>query len=129
MRVLELTFTSHSLACFAHDFGYDGPPFPCDECRRARLRADLDAWYARAYGLTRDELRYIDPADVMGEDYPSEVTSSRYPSRRASVGSTRTARRAGPAADNRPMVMMKMAAAGRIPGMCHPPSTSMFILR
>jgi len=28
----------------------------------------------RAYGLTRDELRYIlDPADVMGADYPSET--------------------------------------------------------
>lgn len=28
----------------------------------------------RAYGLTRDELRYIlDPKDVMGEDYPSET--------------------------------------------------------
>jgi hypothetical protein len=42
--------------------------------RRARLRAELDAWYSRAYGLTRDELRYIlDPADVKGEDYPSET--------------------------------------------------------
>jgi len=38
------------------------------------LRAELDAYYARRYGLTRDELRYIlDPADVMGEDYPSET--------------------------------------------------------
>uniref|UniRef100_UPI0035B1ADF2 hypothetical protein n=1 Tax=Devosia sp. TaxID=1871048 RepID=UPI0035B1ADF2 len=28
----------------------------------------------RAYGLTRDELRYIlDPADVKGPDYPSET--------------------------------------------------------
>ena len=36
-------------------------------------RADLDAFYARAYGLARDELRYIlDPADVKGSDYPSE---------------------------------------------------------
>ena len=35
---------------------------------------ELDAWYARAYGLTRDELRYIlDPADVKGPDYPSET--------------------------------------------------------
>lgn len=48
------------------------PPFAWDEDRRARLRADLDAFYARAYGLTRDELRYIlDPADVKGPDYPS----------------------------------------------------------
>ncbi len=40
----------------------------------SQLRAKLDAWYARAYGLTRDELRYIlDPADVMGPTYPSET--------------------------------------------------------
>ena len=73
-RVLELTYTSHSMAPFARDLGYDGPPFAWDEDRRAQLRAELDAWYARAYGLTRDELRYIlDPADVKGPDYPSET--------------------------------------------------------
>jgi hypothetical protein len=44
------------------------------EERRAKLRAELDASYACAYGLTRDELRYIlDPADVKGPDYPSET--------------------------------------------------------
>jgi hypothetical protein len=73
-RVLELTYTSHALAPFARDLGFDGPPFPWDEARRAHLRADLDAFYARAYRLTRDDLRYIlDPADVMGPDYPSET--------------------------------------------------------
>ncbi|MEZ5275378.1 MAG: N-6 DNA methylase [Opitutaceae bacterium] len=73
-RVLELTYTSHSLAPFARDLGYDGPPFAWDEDRRAELRAELDAFYARAYGLDRDELRYIlDPADVKGPDYPSET--------------------------------------------------------
>ena len=73
-RVVELTYTSHSLAPFARALGYVGPPFPWNEERRALVRAELDAWYARAYGLTRSELRYIlDPADVMGEDYPSET--------------------------------------------------------
>lgn len=73
-KVLELTYTSHSLAPFARDLGHDGPPFAWDEDRRALLRAHLDAFYARAYGLTRDELRYIlDPADVKGPDYPSET--------------------------------------------------------
>lgn len=72
--MLELTYTSWSLQPFARDLGYEGEPFPWDEDRRARLRAELDAWYARAYGLTRDELRYVlDPADVMGPDYPSET--------------------------------------------------------
>jgi hypothetical protein len=50
------------------------PPFIWDEQRRAILRAELDAYYAKLYGLTRDELRYIlDPADVYGEDFPSET--------------------------------------------------------
>ena len=73
-RVLELTYTSHSMAPFARDLGYDGSPFGWNEDRRAQLRAELDAFYARAYGLTRDELRYIlDPADLNGPDYPSET--------------------------------------------------------
>lgn len=73
-KVLELTYTSHSLASFARDLGHDGPPFAWDEDRRALLRAELDAFYARAYGLTRDELRYIlDPTDVKGPGYPSET--------------------------------------------------------
>ena len=73
-RILELTYTSHVLAPWAKDLGHSGPPFPWDEERRARLRAELDAFYAHAYGLSRDELRYIlDPADVMGSDYPSET--------------------------------------------------------
>jgi hypothetical protein len=59
---------------FARDLGYDGPPFTWNEDRRALLRAELDAFYARAYGLTRDELRYIlDPEDAMGSGYPSET--------------------------------------------------------
>ena len=62
------------MAPFARDLGYDGPPFAWDEDRRAQLRAELDAWYALAYGLTRDELRdVLDPKDVMGADYPSET--------------------------------------------------------
>jgi hypothetical protein len=73
-KVLELTYTSHAVAPFARDLGHDGPPFAWDEDRRAHLRADLDAFYARAYALIRDELRYIlDPADVKGPDYPSET--------------------------------------------------------
>lgn len=73
-RVLELTYTSHAMAPFARDLGYEGRPFAWDEDRRAHLRAELDAFYARKYGLTRDELRYIlDPEDAMGPGYPSET--------------------------------------------------------
>ncbi|MFS8909453.1 DUF559 domain-containing protein [Synechococcus sp. OH2] len=45
--------------------GIPCPPFRWDEDRRAVLRAELDAYYARLYGLTRKQLRYIlDPADL-----------------------------------------------------------------
>lgn len=73
-RVVELTYASHAMAGVARDFGYDGGPFPWDEDRRAWLRAELDAWYARAYGLSRRQLEYVlDPHDVMGHDYPSQT--------------------------------------------------------
>ena len=73
-RVLELTYTANDLKPWAEDLGFDGPPFRFDPEHRALLRAELDAFYAHLYGLTRDELRYIlDPADVMGPDYPSET--------------------------------------------------------
>ena len=49
-------------------------PFHWNQDRRAVLRAELDAYYAKLYGLTRDELRYIlDPQDVEGDDFPGET--------------------------------------------------------
>ncbi|MBL9138089.1 MAG: N-6 DNA methylase [Verrucomicrobiales bacterium] len=73
-RVLELTYTAHDLKPWAEDLGYTGAPFVYDPARRAIVRAELDAWYARLYGLTRDELRYIlDPSDTHGPDYPTET--------------------------------------------------------
>ena len=84
-RMLELTFTAVDLQAFYNDIvsenaewdlrsgGNRGTPWQWDPLRRAVLRAELDAIYARLYGLTRDELRYVlDPADMMGSDYPSE---------------------------------------------------------
>ena len=39
---------------------------------RLKIRAELDAYIAKMYGLTREELRYIlDPSDVMGPEHPS----------------------------------------------------------
>ena len=73
-RVLELTYTAWDMQPWAQDLGYDGVPFAFNPERRAQLRAELDAWYARAYGLSREQLRYIlDPADIEGPDYPSET--------------------------------------------------------
>ncbi len=73
-RVLELVYTAWDMQPFAQDMGYEGEPFIWNPNRRALLKAELDAYYAKLYGLTRDELRYIlDPADVYGADFPSET--------------------------------------------------------
>lgn len=54
--------------------GYPLPPFKWDEERRAVLKAELDAIYAKLYGLSTEELRYIlDPQDVYGPDFPGET--------------------------------------------------------
>jgi very-short-patch-repair endonuclease len=90
-RVLELVYTSWDMKPFADDVwreadeglravirphpptpspaalgeGFPFPSFTWNEERRAILRAELDAYYARLYGLTRKQLRYIlDPADL-----------------------------------------------------------------
>ena len=73
-RVLELTYTSHAMKAWAEDLGHSGQPFGWNEDRRAQLRAELDAFFARKYGLTNEDLRYVlDPVKAKGADYPSET--------------------------------------------------------
>lgn len=70
-RILELTYTVHDINPWAKDLGYNGKPFALNSERRAMLRAELDAYYAKLHGLARNELRYIlNSADAMDEDYP-----------------------------------------------------------
>jgi len=73
-RVEELTYTTPEMRAFAEDIGLGhAMHVPCSD-RRAILRAELDAYVAMMYGLSRDELRYIlDPGEIMGEDYPTET--------------------------------------------------------
>lgn len=48
-RVLELTYTARDLDYWAHDCGYDGPPFAFDEERRFELRCELDSFFFNMY--------------------------------------------------------------------------------
>jgi len=101
-RVLELVYTADdmqpladALRAAASPLAATVPraPYRWDEARRALLRAELDAWYARAYGLTRDELRYIlDPADVCGPDFPGETFRVLKEKETAKFGEYRTRR-------------------------------------
>ena len=64
-RVAKLTRTSDDInAVWLTDY----PSYSFQEPKeRLRIRAELDAYIARMYDLTRDELRYIlDPKELMG---------------------------------------------------------------
>jgi hypothetical protein len=59
-RVLELVYTSDDLTPLARDLDDDGHPFATDPGRRASLRAELDAFFLRLYGIgDRDDAAYI----------------------------------------------------------------------
>ena len=91
-RVLELTYTATDMAPWARDLGHEAPPFEFDPKRRARLRAELDAYYARRYGLDREAIRFIlDPQSVK-PGYPSETFSVLKRSEEREFGEYRTQR-------------------------------------
>ena len=59
-RVLELVYTAYDMTPLARDLGDEGGPFRWDEDRRAQLRAELDAFFFRLYGIDdRDDVDYI----------------------------------------------------------------------
>jgi hypothetical protein len=60
-RVLELVYTSPDMSPFSRDLDDDGEePFAWDPDRRASLRAELDAFFFRVYGIDRrDDAEYI----------------------------------------------------------------------
>jgi hypothetical protein len=59
-RVLELVYTAYDMTALARDLGDNGEPFRWDEDRRAQLRAELDAFFFRVYGIgDRDDVDYI----------------------------------------------------------------------
>ena len=91
--ILELTYTSHAMRPWAEDLGHTGAPFAFNPDRRVQLRAELDAFFAKKYGLTRDELRYVlDPNGIKGDDYPSETFGSLKSSEIKNFGEYRTQR-------------------------------------
>jgi hypothetical protein len=58
-RVLELVYTAYDMTPLARDLGDVGTPFTWDEERRFLIRAELDAFFFRLYGIERDDVDYI----------------------------------------------------------------------
>lgn len=72
-RVVQLTYTSWDMEPWAFDLGYKEDPTTFDTQSRQVIRAELDAYYAKLYGLTREELQFIlDPGSIK-PSYPSET--------------------------------------------------------
>ena len=60
-----------------------------DRYHNAALPTELDAYYPKLYGLTRDELRYIlYPKEVYGPDFPAKPSASSKNKRRSSTANT-----------------------------------------
>jgi hypothetical protein len=83
-RVLELVYTSSDMGPFSRDLDDTGDPFTWDPDRRARLRAELDAFFFRGYGIDgRDDVEYIIDTLQASADGPERGESEGENSRRA----------------------------------------------
>jgi hypothetical protein len=72
-RVIDLTCNSDDMHPFLKDIDPKREIIRFDEGKRAQVRAELDAYYAKLYGLSREELQFIlDPQSVK-PGYPSET--------------------------------------------------------
>jgi hypothetical protein len=92
-RVVELIYTCESMRPLVAEIGFDRQPFEWDEERRAWLRAELDVYIARMYGLGRDQMSYIlDPSTQNGVNYPSETFRVLREREIREMGEFRTAR-------------------------------------
>ena len=78
----EIEFISSRVAKLTRNHDYinkvwltDYPEYPFGTAEsRLEIRAELDALYAKKYGLTRDELDFVlDPSEAESPDYPSET--------------------------------------------------------
>lgn len=91
-RVLGLTCNAEDMQPFLHEIDPDGDIVSFDAGKRASAQAELDAYYARLYGLTREELQFVlDPQSVK-PGYPSETFAVLKRSEEREFGEFRTQR-------------------------------------
>jgi hypothetical protein len=72
-RVVRLTYNSIDMRQWAKDLGFECDPFEFDPDGRAVLQAELDAYYAKLYGLSKQELQFILDPESIKPGYPSET--------------------------------------------------------
>ncbi|MFW2014801.1 Eco57I restriction-modification methylase domain-containing protein [Acinetobacter bereziniae] len=72
-RVVKLVSTSSDMTEFSKDIFGRSYISEFDLHDRSIIQAELDAYYARLYGLTRDELQFILDPESIKPGYPSET--------------------------------------------------------
>lgn len=91
-KVIEITYTAFDLSNWAKDLAFTGDPFEFDRNRRAIAQAELDAYYAKLYGLTREELQFVLDPQSVNPGYPSETFAVLKRSEMREFGEFRTQR-------------------------------------
>jgi hypothetical protein len=72
-RLVQLTYTSIDMRPWALELGFECEPFRFDPEARAVLQAELDAFYAKLYGLSKQELQFVLDPESIRPGYPAET--------------------------------------------------------
>jgi hypothetical protein len=74
-RVVSLTCNAEDMRPFLKEIYPDRNIVVFDEGERAKVQAELDAYYAKLYGLSREELQFVLEPESIKPGYPSETFS------------------------------------------------------
>jgi len=91
-RVGVLTYVANDLSDWANDIGIDREPYSYDLSPRAIAQAELDAYYAKLYGVSRNELQFILDPESIKPGYPSETFGALKRAEMKKYGEFRTQR-------------------------------------
>lgn len=72
-RLVSLTCNADDMRPFLEEIDPDGDIVVFNESERARAQAELDAYYAKLYGINRQELQFILEPESVKPGYPSET--------------------------------------------------------
>lgn len=91
-RVVSLTCNAEDMRYFLREIDPDGDIVVFDEGKRAKVQAELDAYYAKLYGLSREELQFVLEPESIKPGYPSETFSVLKRNEEREFGEYRTQR-------------------------------------
>lgn len=91
-RVVSLTCNAEDMRPFLKEVDPNRDIVVFDEGERAKVQAELDAYYAKLYGLSREELQFVLEPESIKPGYPSETFSVLKRNEEREFGEYRTQR-------------------------------------